>query len=117
MTMPDPYGAFYAAFLKDHPEELAGIRTVMVDGESTLLLSVSTLQRFITWALGMGLVRNVDWALGVLADLPHLEARAREAHPGQEAAALDNLLLRERPQTKRDTEDKGRYRLSDNPHV
>ena len=78
--MPDPYTAFYAAFLKDHPEELAGVNMVMIDGESTLCMSTATLRRFISWGLGMGYVTNEDQALLYLTHMDELEAKARAAH-------------------------------------
>jgi hypothetical protein len=78
--MPDPYTDFYAAFLKDHPEELAGVRMVPLEGESTLMMTAATLRRFISWALGMGLVQDEDKALLYLTHMDELEAKARAAH-------------------------------------
>jgi hypothetical protein len=68
--MPDPYNECYAAFLKDHPEELAGVRMVTSAGERQLMMTPATLCRFIAWALGMGLVGNVEKALGGLKKRP-----------------------------------------------
>jgi hypothetical protein len=95
--MPDPYGAFYAAFLKDHPEELAGVQMVTIEGEPQLMMNTTTLRRFITWALGMGLVTNVDKALGMLEGIPTLDVRVRDTVRTQAAVVPENLLLRERP--------------------
>ena len=78
--MPDPYTDFYAAFLKDHPEELAGVRMVPLEGESTLMMTAATLRRFISWALGMGLVQDEDKALLYLTHMDELEGKARAAH-------------------------------------
>ena len=61
--MPDPSTEFYAAFLKDHPEELAGVKTFTIEGEPTLMMTTATLRRFIAWALGMGIVQDEDKAL------------------------------------------------------
>ena len=95
--MPDPYGAFYAAFLKEHPEELAGVRMVTIEGQPQLMMNTTTLRRFIAWALGMGLVTNVDKALGMLEDISTLDARVCDTVRPQAAAVPENLLLRERP--------------------
>jgi hypothetical protein len=74
--MSDPYGSFYAAFLTDHPEALAGV--TVVGGE--LFMNIETLRRFITWCLANGLVGDEEKALAMLERLPELEAQARAAH-------------------------------------
>lgn len=75
--MPDPYTDFYAAFLKDHPEELAGFKTVTIEGERQVTMNTATARRFIQWSLGMGLVTHHEAALAMLEELPPLEARAK----------------------------------------
>lgn len=97
--MPDPYNEFYAAFLKDHPEELAGVKMCAIDGTPQLMMTSATIRHFLQWALGMGLVGNVEKAFGFLADIPNLDDRMRKAFTTQTAAPQhDDLILRE-PQT------------------
>jgi len=71
--MSDPYASFYAAFLKDHPEALAGVK--MVDGE--MFLTTATLRQFIIWGLANGVVTHEEAALEMLERLPELDAQAR----------------------------------------
>jgi hypothetical protein len=94
--MHDPYGAFYAAFLQDHPEELAGVKVVPLAGEQTLTMTINTLRHFLTWALAMGYVTHEEKALAYLDGLPELEARARTIFTSQRATPneQDNLLNR-----------------------
>jgi hypothetical protein len=87
--MPDPYREFYTAFLHDHPEHLAGVKLTVIEGEQHLMMTATTLRRFIQWALGMGLVGDEAKALGVLADIPNLENRARQACAAKETTTGD----------------------------
>ena len=73
--MPDPYSEFYAAFLKDHPDALAGVKMHTIAGEPEVLFDAATTRRFLTWALGMGLVTHVDKAFALLDELPAVETR------------------------------------------
>ena len=71
-----PYTEFYAAFLKDHPEALAGVKVV----EGQLCMNTETLRQFLSWSLANGLVTDEARALALLERLPAMDQQARAAH-------------------------------------
>jgi hypothetical protein len=53
--MDELSGAIVAAFLQDHPEALAGMRMVTLDGQAEPFMDLPTNRRFLLWGVAQGL--------------------------------------------------------------
>jgi hypothetical protein len=72
----DPYAAFYAAFLTEHPDALAGVKMRTLPGgtEPQMMMTTATMTRFILWALDKGYVTRPELTPEVLGLLSRISA-------------------------------------------
>ncbi len=71
----DTHTAQFNEFLAEHPQHIAGTRTMVVNGEEQVMADPEALRAFFNWAKNRGLCLDHDKADSVLAELDRLAAR------------------------------------------